>query len=158
MSEPHFAMVNIQEKAPTHRQALACGTIYLGKRAFAHVRDRTLPKGDALLLAETAGLLAAKQTAHWIPLCHPLPLDAIQIRHELNPTTFSVTLYAEVAAHTKTGVEMEALTAVQAGLLTIWDLAKQIEPDLTIGDVRLLIKEGGKSGRWVGSGRANHTA
>ena len=143
-----FGMINVSSKHPTPRRAMACGTIWLGQQGYTAVRDRTLPKGDALALAEIAGIQAAKRCADWIPLCHPLALDGVQIDNVLDASEASVTIYAQVAAYAKTGVEMEALTAVQAALLTIWDLAKQVEANLLIGNTRLLLKQGGKQGFW----------
>ncbi|MCG5529493.1 cyclic pyranopterin monophosphate synthase MoaC [Halorhodospira halochloris] len=142
-------MIDVSSKRATPRRAVACGTIWLGPIAYPQVRDRTLPKGDALALAETAGIQASKRCSDWIPLCHPLALDGARVDCELNDTNASLTIYAQVAAHAKTGVEMEALTAVQAALITIWDLAKQVEANLIIGNTRLLLKEGGKQGCWL---------
>lgn len=144
-----FSMINVSTKQPSQRRAIACGTIVLGPDAYPQVRDRTLPKGDALALAETAGIQGAKRCAEWIPLCHPIALDGVQIDTLLDDGPKSVTIYAQVVAFARTGVEMEALTAVQSALITIWDLAKQIEADLRIDDIRLLLKEGGKQGRWL---------
>jgi cyclic pyranopterin monophosphate synthase len=143
-----FTMVDVGDKEITRRRALAGGRIALGRAAFELVRDRRLPKGDALLLAEVAGVLAAKKTAELIPLCHPLPLDQVALGFTLDEGAAAVDAFCLVATSGRTGVEMEALAGVSMALLTIWDLAKPIEAALTIEDVRLLRKEGGTSGSW----------
>jgi cyclic pyranopterin phosphate synthase len=144
-----FTMIDVGDKPVTRRRALACGSIELGPEAFALVRDGRLPKGDALSLAEVAGVLAAKKTDELIPLCHPLGLDQVLVDYTLNEDTSTVTAFCEVATSARTGVEMEALAGVNLALLTIWDLSKPIEAALRIHDVRLLRKEGGKSGHWT---------
>ena len=144
-----YRMVDVGAKNVTRRRAIATGRIRLGPVAFPMVRDRRLPKGDPLVLAETAGILAAKKTADLVPLCHPLGLDHVVLAFELDSDDESVTVLCQAATAARTGVEMEALAGVQVALLTIWDLAKQVEPALAIDDVRLLLKEGGKSGRWI---------
>lgn len=144
-----FTMIDVGDKAVTHRRALACGTIELGPRAFGLVRRRELPKGDALMLAEVAGVLAAKKTAELIPLCHPLGLDQVVLGFTLDEQESSVTAFCQVSTSGRTGVEMEALAGANLALLTIWDLSKPIEAALRIHDVRLLKKEGGKSGTWL---------
>ncbi len=144
-----FNMVNVGEKRPTRRLAMARGTISVGVEAFALLRDRKLPKGDALLLAEVAGIQGAKRASDTIPLCHPLPLDQVKIAHELDENVHSITVYCLAAAFAKTGVEMEAMAGVQAALLAIYDLTKMVNAALTIGDCYLLAKTGGKSGVWV---------
>ncbi len=142
-------MADVGAKTASKRRALAMGRIFVKERAFAHIAAGTLPKGDVLKIAEIAGINGAKKTADLIPLCHPLPLEHIAIRLVLEPETHSVAVYALVACFDKTGVEMEALAAVNASLLTLYDLTKPVEPALTISDVSLLLKEGGKKGRWV---------
>lgn len=144
-----FHMADVGGKIATERRALAMGRIFVGKHAFGHISAGTLPKGDVLKIAEMAGITGAKKTADLIPLCHPLPLDHVAIRLVLEAETNSVAVYALVACFAKTGVEMEALAAVNAALLTLYDLTKPIEPALTISDISLLLKEGGKKGRWV---------
>jgi cyclic pyranopterin monophosphate synthase len=144
-----FTMVDVGGKELTRRRALAGGRIVLGGAAFALVRDRRLPKGDALVLAEVAGVLAAKKTAELIPLCHPLGLDQVALAFTLDEEAAAVDAFCEVATSGRTGVEMEALAGVTLALLTIWDLAKPIEAALALDQVRLLRKEGGKSGSWT---------
>jgi cyclic pyranopterin monophosphate synthase len=144
-----FSMFDVGDKPITRRRALATGRIRLGPVAFALVRDRALPKGDAITLAEVAGVLAAKKTVELIPLCHPIGLDRVRLAFSFDEAASAVDVFCEAANSARTGVEMEALTAVSIALLTIWDLSKPIEAALEIEGVRLLMKEGGKSGTWV---------
>lgn len=146
---PSFAMADVQAKRPTHRRAVAVGELAAGARVFPLIVARRLPKGDALLLAEIAGIQGAKQAASLIPLCHPLPLDLVRLRTLPLPETQAIRVYCEVATEARTGVEMEALAGVSAGLLTLYDLCKPVEPALAIGAIRLLFKEGGKRGLWL---------
>ena len=145
-NQPHFKMIDVGRKRPTRRRAIACGTIRMNREAFIAVRDGTLPKGNVLALAEAAGITGAKKTPDLIPMCHTLPLDQVTIHCDLQEEENSVIVYAQAVAFAKTGVEMEALAGVNAALLTIWDLTKGTDPNLAIGDVRLLVKTGGKSG------------
>ena len=148
-NDSKYHMADITRKAPTFRQAITMGRIYVREIGFAAIRDEKLPKGDVLKLAEIAGVQGAKNCWQQIPMCHPLLLDHVAIYLELEPETLSVCAYAIVSTTAKTGVEMEALAAVNAALLTLYDLTKPVEPALMIGDVRLLIKKGGKKGLWV---------
>lgn len=145
----HFRMIDVGPKTPTARTAWAEGRIFLGQKVFDLLSQRQLPKGDPLVLAEVAGVMAAKNTALLIPLCHPLPIESVRLSCQLQPESLSVLVTAEVRTTAKTGVEMEALVAVQAALLTIYDLCKGTDPALRIGDIMLARKEGGKSGVWV---------
>lgn len=142
-------MINIMNKKITKRVAIAKGNIFLSQEAFELVRNKKLPKGDALAISEVAGILAAKNTASNIPLCHPLSLDFVQMKHVFNEDDFSITLYSIVGSTSKTGVEMEALSAVSIGLLTIYDLCKMIYKNLKISDIELIFKYGGKSGTFI---------
>lgn len=144
-----FHMIDVGEKAATKRRALARGRIQMSAAAFDALRTGTNPKGDVLAQAEVAGMLAAKRTADLIPLCHPLPLDQVRVRFELVAATCSVVASCEAAATARTGVEMEALQGVTGALLAIYDLSKAVDPVLTISDVHLSAKDGGKSGRWL---------
>jgi len=144
-----YQMIAVNKKPATFRRALAQGKITVSPHAFKLIQARQLPKGDALQLAEIAGIMGAKKTADMIPLCHPLSLDHVRISTQLDQATNSITVFCQVAATAKTGVEMEALAGVNAALLTIYDLTKMIEPALTISDVLLLFKEGGKKGLWI---------
>ncbi|QQG37384.1 MAG: bifunctional molybdenum cofactor biosynthesis protein MoaC/MoaB [Micavibrio aeruginosavorus] len=143
-----FRMIDVGRKRVTRRRAVAEGKITVGPVAFEKIKSKSLPKGDVLALAEMAGITGAKKTPETLLMCHSLPLDQVTI-HCVLEAPASVRVYAQVAAHAKTGVEMEAVMAVQAALATIWDLTKGTEPNLLIGDIRLLVKEGGKSGLWV---------
>lgn len=147
-AEAAFRMIDVGRKRVTRRRAVACGTITVGAVAFQKIKEKSLPKGDVLALAEVAGIMGAKKTPDMIPMCHTLPLDQVTI-HCIPVEPDAVDVYAQVVTHAKTGVEMEAIMGVQAALATIWDLVKGTEPNLVIGGVRLLVKEGGKSGLWV---------
>lgn len=144
-----FHMIDVGGKQPTHRIAIAEGSISVGEIAFALIRARSLPKGDVLILAEIAGIQGAKQASLMIPLCHPMGLDHVQIITELDESDNSIKVTCIAATHAKTGVEMEALAGVNGALLTIWDLTKMVEPNLLICGIRLLAKRGGKSGTWL---------
>ena len=144
-----FHMADIRRKRATPRRAVAVGELQAGAAGFAAITGRTLPKGDALAMAEVAGLQGAKQAAMLMPLCHPLALEYVDVRCEPVPERQAVRVYCETALTARTGVEMEALAGASAALLTLYDLTKPIEPALSIGAIRLLFKEGGKSGLWI---------
>lgn len=148
-SQANFHMADIRSKRPTRRRAVAVGELRAGEHAFGLILTRGLPKGDALAMAEVAGLQGAKQASALMPLCHPLPLELVQVSHVLVPERHAVRLYCEVATEARSGVEMEALAGVNAALLTVYDLTKPVEPALGIEGVRLLFKEGGKKGLWI---------
>lgn len=148
-AEPNFKMIDVGRKRATRRRAIAAGTIYMNEEAIEKIKTGTLPKGNVLALAEAAGITGAKKTPDLIPMCHTLPLDQVTIHCVLNETESSITVYCQAAAFAKTGVEMEALAGANAALLTIWDLTKGTDPALKIGEVRLLVKTGGKSGIWI---------
>ena len=140
-------MVDIGAKPTTARCARAEALIVLGSAAATALREATLAKGDALTVARIAGINAAKATGSLIPLCHPLPLDAVAIDFAWRDDA-TLAIEARVATRAATGVEMEALTAVTLAALTIYDMCKSIEPGASIGPVRLLEKSGGRSGEW----------
>lgn len=144
-----FSMADVAGKPITHRRALAGGEIVVGAKAFALLRDGALPKGDALALAEFAGIQAAKQTPALIPLCHPISLNRVSIHTRLNADRHTVEVYALAEIDAKTGVEMEALCGLNIALLTIWDLTKPINAGLEINAIKLIYKSGGKRGDWV---------
>lgn len=144
-----FRMIDVGAKATTYRVAVASGEIVVGAKAFALIRDRALPKGDVLMLAEVAGIMGAKKAYEMIPLCHPMGLDQVRIITDLDAANTSIKVTCIASVHAKTGVEMEALAGVNGALLTIWDLTKMVEPDLTMRNIRLLAKMGGKSGLWL---------
>lgn len=154
MAEPHWdaagraRMVDVGGKEATARRAVARGTVRLSAAAFAAVAGGGAAKGDVLGVARLAGILAAKRTAEWIPLCHPLPLDAVEVRFRLDPARCEVGVEAEARCTGRTGVEMEALTAVAAAGLTVYDMTKAYGRGHELGDIRLVAKEGGRSGPW----------
>lgn len=144
-----FHMADIRNKRPTRRRAVAVGELFAGPLAWPMIVERRLPKGDALVMAEIAGLQGAKQASALMPLCHPLPLELVRVRCEPIRERHAIRVYCECATEARTGVEMEALAGANAALLTLYDLSKPVEPALTISGIRLLFKEGGKSGLWV---------
>ena len=139
-------MVDVTEKAVTHRQATAAGEIHVSPETMAHIKNGTLKKGDVLAVAQVAGIQAAKHTWELIPMCHPLPLTGIDIQFSLQENPCKVEILATVSCTCVTGVEMEALTAVSTAALTIYDMCKAVQKDMTIAGIRLLAKSGGKSG------------
>lgn len=139
-------MVDVGTKAETQRQAIATGRIDMTPDAAAAIRDGLVKKGDVLAVARVAGIMAAKKTSELIPLCHPLALTRVTL--DLVPDSSGVTATATVALTGRTGVEMEAMTAVSVALLTVYDMAKAIDKGMTIGAIRLISKQGGKSGDW----------
>ncbi|MEZ5656756.1 MAG: cyclic pyranopterin monophosphate synthase MoaC [Sphingobium sp.] len=139
-------MVDVSAKEETTRQAIATGDIDLSEEAAAAIRDGGAEKGDVLAVARVAGIMAAKRASDIIPLCHPLPISKVAI--DLDLVGNSITATATVRTKGQTGVEMEALTAVSAALLTIYDMVKSIDKGMIIKDIRLLEKTGGKSGTW----------
>ncbi len=142
------SMVDVSAKPATTRRALAEGRITMRAEAFDAVRDAQIAKGDVLGTARIAGVLAAKRTADLIPLCHPLALSDVQVRFAFEPRTHTIRCEAEVRTSGPTGVEMEALTAVSVALLTVYDMAKSADKAMVISGVRLVEKDGGKSGSW----------
>lgn len=139
-------MVDVGGKPETRRSAVAAGRVSMSAEALAAVQEGTGPKGDVLAAARIAGIMAAKKTAELIPLCHPLPLDTVEIAFAYAENAIEVT--ATVGLSGRTGVEMEAMTATCVALLTIYDMAKALDKAMVIGEVRLLEKLGGKSGGW----------
>lgn len=141
-------MVDVGAKDVTHRVAVASGTIRMLPATFALVRDGTAKKGDVLGIARIAAIQGAKRTSELIPLCHPLALTRVTAEFALDEASATVTCTVQAETRGQTGVEMEALTAVQVGLLTIYDMCKAVDRGMVISDVRLLEKHGGKSGDW----------
>jgi cyclic pyranopterin monophosphate synthase len=142
--EGRARMVDTTDKSASARRAIASARVLMNAETIAAIRDHQTPKGDPLETARLAGIVAAKRTADLIPLCHPLPLTHIDVRAELQEA--GVYLKSEVATHAQTGVEMEALTAVSIAALTVYDMCKALDKSMTITDVRLEVKTGGKSG------------
>lgn len=139
-------MVDVSAKATTTREATASGRITMSSAAAAAIRDGAVAKGDVIAVARVAGIMAAKKTSDLIPLCHPLPIAGVTL--DLVVEDDGVAATATVRTTHQTGVEMEALTAVSVALLTIYDMAKALDRGMTIGDVRLIAKSGGRSGDW----------
>ena len=139
-------MVDTSAKAVTARRAVASARVLMSPETLAAVREHRTPKGDPLETARLAGIMAAKRTAELIPLCHTLPLTHVDVRAELRDD--GVHLEAEARTSAQTGVEMEALTAVSVAALTVYDMCKAVDKSMTITDVRLELKSGGKSGEW----------
>lgn len=142
-------MVDVSEKSKSVRVAIATGQIKMSTETLNAILQGNNPKGDVLGTARIAGIMAAKQTANLIPLCHPLPLHSIKLDFHADPQIPGFTLQATVKTKAETGVEMEALTAVSVAALTLYDMAKGLEKSMEIGPIRLLEKIGGKSGHWV---------
>jgi cyclic pyranopterin phosphate synthase len=139
-------MVDVGAKRTTRREAWAGGTVHMKPETLERVRANSLRKGDVLGVARIAGILAAKKTPEWIPLCHPLQLTQIELFFQTDNDPARIEIEARVKAQDRTGVEMEALTAVSAAALTIYDMCKAVDRGLIIGPIGLLRKTGGKSG------------
>ena len=142
-------MVDVGAKPITRRVALARGRLLTTPEVIGLIQGEGMPKGDVLATARLAGIQAAKRTFEWIPLCHPLPLDALEIELRPDAAASRVWIEAQASAHAKTGVEMEALVAVAAAGLTVYDMCKAVDRGMTIDSVHLVSKEGGKSGAWT---------
>jgi cyclic pyranopterin phosphate synthase len=142
-------MVDVGAKAETHRVAVAAGSIRMQPETLAISLTGSAKKGDVLGIARLAGIMAAKRTSDLIPLCHPLALTRVTVDFESDEAASTIHCRAQVETYGKTGVEMEALTAVQVGLLTIYDMCKAVDRGMTITGVKLLEKHGGKSGSYV---------
>ncbi|EJU09530.1 GTP cyclohydrolase subunit MoaC [Sphingomonas sp. LH128] len=145
-------MVDVGAKAETQRIAVASGRISMSADALAAIRAGNAPKGDVLGTARIAGIMAAKRTADLIPMCHPLPLDAVNLDFAFEDNAIRVIAKASLTG--RTGVEMEAITAASIALVTIYDMAKALDKGMVIGDIRLVEKIGGKSGHWKMDGWA----
>lgn len=142
------AMVDVGDKIVTTRTAVAQGEVQMEPATLQAIRDGALPKGDVLAAARIAGIMAAKRTPDLIPLCHTLLLTKVAIDFTMDEVGSRVLITSTVRCNGQTGVEMEALTAVSVAALTIYDMAKAVEKGMTIGNIRLLEKQGGKSGDW----------
>jgi len=142
----HVQMVDVGRKPDTERLAIARGTVVMQPETLRLIATDGLPKGDVLTTAQLAGIMAAKRTADLIPLCHPLVLTKIDVDFEIDDEASRIVITASVRTRGKTGVEMEALTAVSVAALTIYDMAKAVEKTMRITDIHLVHKEGGKSG------------
>lgn len=142
-------MVDVGAKNETHRVAIASGSIRMKPETLAIIQSGNAKKGDVLGIARIAAIMGAKRTSDLVPLCHPLALTRVAVDFVIDVEGSSITCTAQVETFGKTGVEMEALTAVQIGLLTIYDMCKAVDREMVMTDVRVLEKHGGKSGDWV---------
>ncbi|MFN2516537.1 MAG: cyclic pyranopterin monophosphate synthase MoaC [Pyrinomonadaceae bacterium] len=145
--EGRVKMVDTSDKVPTTRHAVASARVLMAKETVAAVQEHRTPKGDPLEAARLAGIMAAKRTAELIPLCHPLPLTHVDVQARVED--YGIYLESVVSTNAQTGVEMEALTAVSVAALTIYDMCKALDKGITISDVRLESKTGGKSGDYL---------
>lgn len=141
-------MVNVGEKPDTERVATARGAVIMKPETLQLIIEGNLKKGDVLTIAEVAGVMAAKRTSELIPLCHPLLLHKVDVTCTPDPETSRILIESTVRVHGKTGVEMEALTAVSVAALTIYDMAKAVDRGMHLTDIRVVLKEGGKSGTY----------
>jgi len=142
-------MVDVAGKAETHRVARARGSIRMQPATLALIAAGQASKGDVIAVARIAAIQAAKRTAELIPLCHPLPLTRVSVDFEVDAASHAVHCTAQAETFGRTGVEMEALTAVHVGLLTVYDMCKAADRSMVMDDIRLLEKSGGRSGRWT---------
>lgn len=142
-------MVNVSQKPVTQREAVAKGLVRMQPATLQILRQGQAEKGDVLSVAQVAGIMAAKQTSQIIPLCHPLPIDEVRIEFSLDEAESAVQITATILSTGKTGVEMEALTAVAVSALTIYDMLKAVDRGMRLESIRLLKKKGGKSGTIV---------
>jgi cyclic pyranopterin monophosphate synthase len=141
-------MVDVSAKSLARRRAVASAEVRFNARAYRALRDARLAKGDALAVARVAAIQAAKRTSEWIPLCHTVPLDAVTVEIELVDATRTARVTTEARTRWSTGVEMEALVAASAACLALYDMAKALDRAIEISGPRLLLKEGGRSGRY----------
>ena len=139
-------MVDVGEKDVTHREAVAAARVLVNRETFDLIRSGGVKKGDVLTVAQVAGIMGAKRTPELIPMCHPVQISGVDLRLTLDETRCSVEITASVRCGGRTGVEMEALTAVSAAALTVYDMCKAVQRDMVITDVRLLSKTGGVHG------------
>jgi len=145
-NEGRAKMVDVSDKNPTVRKAVAAGVVYMNPETFGLVTRGELEKGDVLAVAQVAGIMAAKQTSGIIPMCHPVAVTGVDISFITDEKQNTIEIIATVRCKGETGVEMEALTAVSTAALTIYDMCKAVQKDIKITDIRLLEKTGGKSG------------
>jgi cyclic pyranopterin phosphate synthase len=147
--EGRARMVDVSAKPVTHRMAVASGRVLMKAQTLQRIVNKEIEKGDVLGVARVAGILAAKRTGEMIPMCHPLALDSVEIRFRTDARHSEVHIEARVRSTGKTGVEMEALTATAAAALTIYDMCKAVDRGMTISDIKLMKKSGGKSGTYI---------
>lgn len=139
-------MVDVSEKDITGRTAVARGSIHVSRRALDAILGRQVKKGDVLTVSQVAGIMGTKKTAELIPMCHPIFLSNVKVEFEIDEKACDISVFCTAQTEGKTGVEMEALTGVSVALLTIYDMCKAIDKRMTIGDIHLVEKTGGKSG------------
>ncbi len=142
-------MVQVGDKAETKRTAVASGRVLMNRNTFDLIRTGGVRKGDVLTVAQIAGIMGAKRTSDLIPMCHPIAISGVELELSLNEEMTAVDILATVSCTGKTGVEMEALTAVSTAALTVYDMCKAVQRDMVIDDIRLLRKTGGQSGDFV---------
>ena len=141
-------MVDVTAKKTTLREAVARGRVLVGRDTLRTLAAGTAPKGNVLAAAHLAAVMAAKRTSEWIPLAHPVPVEAVDVAFELDASIPAIEIETRVRTTARTGVEMEALTAVSAAALTLYDMLKAIDRDMVIGEIALWEKRGGRSGTW----------
>ncbi|MDI6801675.1 MAG: cyclic pyranopterin monophosphate synthase MoaC [Thermodesulfovibrionales bacterium] len=142
-------MVDVTEKAVTHREAVAAGYVYMKPETLRLIKDNGISKGDVLAVARVAGIMAAKKTSELIPMCHPLNITSVCIDFDMDETKNRVNIKTSVKVAGQTGVEMEALTATSIAALTIYDMCKAVDKEMAISEITLLEKRGGKSGEFI---------
>ena len=148
-------MVRVGDKPVTQRACVARAEVRMAAATLARIAEGSVPKGDVFATARIAAVQAAKRTGEWIPLCHPLPLDGVEVELAANAARACVEIEVRVEAHARTGVEMEALVAASAAALTIYDMCKAVDRAMTVERVRLVAKRGGKSGTWERPGETD---
>ncbi len=141
-------MVDVSDKSDTQRMAIACCTVYMKPATLQLIQDKKVAKGDVLYVAQVAGIMAAKKTSELIPMCHPLNIASVEMSLNPDKEKSCIDIQAVVKVTGKTGVEMEALTAVAVAGLTVYDMCKAVDKDMTVTDIRLIEKSGGKSGAY----------
>ncbi len=151
-SEGNARMVDVSDKAVSHREAVARASITMKPQTFEMIQQMKMAKGDVLGVAKIAGIMAAKRTWELIPMCHPLPITSVELFFHLQPDESRIEIESRVRVDGKTGVEMEALTAVSVAALTIYDMCKAVDREMSIGAIRLMKKSGGKSGTFIRAG------
>ncbi len=146
--EGRAKMVDISEKPLTQREAVAKGSVYMKPETLRLIKDKKVPKGDVLCVSRVAGIMAAKKTSELIPMCHPLNITSVNINFNLDGKKNKLDIEARIKILGQTGVEMEALTAVSAAALTIYDMCKAVDKEMVISDIMLIEKRGGRSGTY----------
>ncbi|MCL5022019.1 MAG: cyclic pyranopterin monophosphate synthase MoaC [Nitrospirae bacterium] len=141
-------MVDVTEKPPTRREAVATGSVYMNPGTLRLIRDKAIPKGDVMAVARVAGIMAAKKTSELVPMCHPLAITSVTVDMTLDAEKDRIEIETKVVTVGQTGVEMEALTAVAVAALAIYDMCKAVDKEITISDIMLREKRGGRSGEF----------